>query len=87
MNCRGNGSVAKLCLKQQAENKSTLHAAKGDLGRYRDKTKRCVRLPFCLRIQCKMESIVPTVEVLRSTVSKIKKAPYSTWHSEAVLLR
>lgn len=41
LNCSGNGNVAKLYLKQQAENKSTVPAARGDLGRYRDKAKSC----------------------------------------------
>lgn len=89
LNCRGNGNVAKLYLKQQAENKSTVHAAKGDLGRYKDKTKSCVWLRFCHRIKCKMENRVPIVEILQSTISEIKRHPNSTltWHSEAVLLR
>lgn len=78
LNCRGNGNVAKLYLKQQAENKSTVHAAKGDLGRYRDKTKNRMWLRFCHRIKCKMENIVPIVEILQSTISEIKRHPYST---------
>lgn len=87
LNCRGNGSAAKLCLEQQAEDKSAAHAAKGGLGRYRDKAESCVRLWFCLRIKCKMESIVPTVELLQSTMSEIKGTLTPPWHSEAVLLR
>lgn len=50
-----------------------MHAAKGDLGKYIDKTKCCAWLGFCLRIKCKMENTVPTIKILLSTISKIKR--------------
>lgn len=73
LNCRENGYVANLYLKQQAKNKSHMPAAKGDLGRYTDKTKSCAWLGFCFRIKCKIENIVPTVKILQSTISEIKR--------------
>ncbi|VTJ58637.1 Hypothetical predicted protein [Marmota monax] len=44
-----NGNAAKLHLKHRAENKSSLHTAKGDLGRSTDKTKSCAWLGFCFK--------------------------------------
>lgn len=35
-------------------------------------------LRFCHRIKCKMETIVPIVEMLQSTISEIKRHPHST---------
>lgn len=50
-----------------------MHAAKGDLGKYIDKTKSYAWLGLCLRIRCKMENTIPTIKILQSAISKIKR--------------
>ena len=71
-------------LKQQAENESNVHAAKGDLGRYGGKTKTCVCLGFCFGVKCKMGTVFHDFAVYNIWNKKASCNPPG--HSEAVLL-